>query len=126
MVGLMARSYSPLTQLTTANLVVGGIAVLPQLLWNVEDLSFFVLLGSGPACLVAGVGLWKRRRWGRVLTLTLGAVVAAAAVVAGALAGLGVLRATQTRDFFLPACFVVYGVAAYVILWDGTFATEAT
>ena len=140
---LKANNDRAVRELTTANLMIGGIAVLgwgamalgaalgklprdlPELATkHLEDAAFFAFLLCGPVCLAAGVGLWKRRRWGRLLTMALGGVAGVLAVAGAALAALGVLRAGGAFDFTLPAFFAVYCVGAFVILWNETFAAE--
>jgi hypothetical protein len=136
----MATNHA-VSGLATTNLVIGGIAILgciaialgaalgrlprnlPQLVMTrLEDAAFFAFLLGGPACLVAGVGLWKRRRWGRLVTLALGGLGGVLAVAGGVLAGLGVLGASGADDFLLPVCFATYCVAVFVTLWNETFA----
>ena len=83
----MVTPIRPLTQLTTANLMIGGVALLgwmaivplavfnglpkdlPNLLRNLEDAAFFAFLLTGPGCFVAGVALWHHRPWGRWLEI---------------------------------------------------------
>ena len=45
----------------------------------VDDAAFFAILLCGPACLAVGVGLWKRRRWGRLVGLAVGGLAGLAA-----------------------------------------------
>jgi hypothetical protein len=135
-VHLMTSSNRAVSQLTTANLMIGGIAILgwialgvvalldqfPQdwlvQLRHVPDAIFFAILLTGPAGLVAGFGLRKRRRWARLLTLILGAIAGVLAILGVVLAGFGVLQASGPADFAFFSLFAAYGGAVFVILWN--------
>jgi peptidoglycan/LPS O-acetylase OafA/YrhL len=129
--------------LATTNLVIGVIAILggiaialgaalgrlprnlPQVVvTRLEDAAFFAFLLCGPLCLVAGIGLRKRRRWGQQMTLALGGLGGVLAIASGVLAGLGVLQTSSTDDFLMPVCFATYCVAVFVTLWDEKFVAE--
>ena len=140
----MATNSRALTQLATANLMVGGIALLGWLavallaLFNplphegleqqrpVADLAFLVVLVCGPVCLPAGFGLLKRRRWARLMTMGLGGVVGVLTITVFALACFGALRTSRTADFALFAPFAGYCAAVFVILWNETFGAETS
>ena len=141
----MANSNRAVTELTTANLMIGGIAllgwiamvlgaVLDQLPNDlparaarfVDDAVVFAILLCGPACLVAGVGLWKRRRWGRLVALAVGGLAGVLAVAGAALVGLGVMRASNGfLDYFLLGIFAAYCGAVFAVLWRDPLADEA-
>jgi len=138
----MASNSRAVRKLAIANVMVGGIALLgwvamallaifdqlPQdwreRLRLVDDLAFFMVLLCGPACLPAGIGLLKRRRWARRLTMGLGGVVGILAITGFALACFGVLRTSKPADFALFVLFAAYTGAVFVILWNETFAAE--
>src|SRR5262245_13356697 len=137
----MVNSYRAVTQLTTANLMIGGIALLgwiaialgaalgrlpkdlPARTRFVDDAAFFAVLLCGPACLAAGVGLWKRRRWGRLMALSVGGLAGGLAIAGCVLVGLGVMQASHgLADYFFLGLFAGYCVAAFVVLWNDPFA----
>src|SRR5690348_3090788 len=127
----MANGSRAVAQLATANLMIGGIAVLgwiamaigavlgrlpdalPERVGRfVDDAAFFAVLLCGPACLAAGVGLRKRRRWGRLVALAVGGVAGMLAVAGAVLVGLGVMRASRGfTDYFFLGLFAAYSGA---------------
>ena len=142
----MANSSSAVNQLTTANLMIGGIAILGWIAMAlgaalgrlpndlpasaarfVDDAVLFAVLLCGPACLAAGVGLWKRRRWGRLVALAVGGVAGLLAVAGTVLVGLGVMQASHGfLDYVFLGLFAGYCGAVYVILWNDPFAEESS
>jgi hypothetical protein len=142
----MANGSRAVRQLATANLIIGGIAILgwialavggalgrlPDGLLEraarfVDDAAFFAILLGGPACLAAGVGLWKRRRWGRLVALVVGGVAGALAVAGAVLVGFGVMRASRGfTDYFFLGLFAAYCGAVLVVLWNETSGAETS
>jgi hypothetical protein len=131
----MANGSRAVTQLATANLMIGGIAIfgwiamaigvvlgrlpddLPERVGRfVDDAVFFAVLLCGAACLVAGVGLWKRRRWGRVVALAVGGVAGVLAIAGAVLVGSEVMRASRgLTDYFFLGLFAAYSGAVFVV-----------
>jgi hypothetical protein len=140
----MANGSSAVTQLATANLMIGGIAVLGWVALAVgaalgrlptdlperaarfaDDAAFFAVLLCGPTCLAAGVGLWKRRRWGRLVGLAAGGLAGAFAVAGAALVGVGVMQASHGfLDYFLLGLLAGYCGVVFVVLWNEPFTGE--
>ena len=140
----MANSSSAVTQLTTANQMIGGIALLGWIAMAVgaalgrlpndlperaarfvDDAFFFAVLLCGPACLAAGVGLWKRRHWGRLVALAVGGVAGVLATAGAVLVGLGVMQASHGfLDYCFLGLFAAYSVVVFVVLWNDPFAEE--
>jgi hypothetical protein len=81
-----------ITALSTANFLLGGLVIAADLLllvWSaallnrahgtlfglyVAGLAAFVVLPLGLGMIAAGIGIWRRRRWGRVLGLILAVI----------------------------------------------------
>jgi hypothetical protein len=134
----MTNRSSAVTQLTTANLMIGGIAILGWIALAVgaalgrlpndlphraarfvDDAAFFAILLCGPVCLAAGVGLWKRRRWGRLVALAVGGLAGVLAIAGAVLVGIGVMQASRgLLDYFLLGLFAGYFGAVFVVLWS--------
>jgi hypothetical protein len=126
------------TELTTANLMIGGVALLgwmamvplalfnqipnlPGLLRNLDDVAFMAVLLCGPGCFVAGLGLWHYRPWGRWLALGLAVVTGVLAVAGAVLVCVGFLRVAAAVQLTQLAFFAAYSVATFVILWKNPF-----
>jgi hypothetical protein len=139
----MATNGRAVTHLGEMNVAIGGIALLgwpalallavfnqlPQdwaeTMRHVSDVVFFLILLCGPACLPAGIGLLKRRRWARLLTMGLGGVAGVLAITGFALVYFGVLRTNGIADFFHLSLFAAYSVAVFAILWNEPSAQGA-
>ncbi len=140
----MATKSVAWPQLATCNLLLAGVALLgwvalallayfqelpqewPDRRAPIEDLFFLVFLLCGPAFLAAGIGLARRRRWGRLLTLGLGGLVALLAVVAIALICVGTLRVSRANDLFLLGLLPTYSGAVFVDWWKESRGQEAS
>jgi hypothetical protein len=130
----MATKSGAWPQVAVYHLLLAGIALLgwvavallayfrqvpqewPDRRAPIEDLFLLVFLLCGPAFLAAGIGLARRRRWGRLLTMGLGGLAVLLAVVAIALASVGTLRVGRAHDLFLLGLLPAYSVAVFVSL----------
>ena len=90
----------------------------------IEDLVILTVLLGGPAFLAAGVGLARRRRWARLLTLGLGAVAAVLAVAGIALVCVGTLRVGRATDLFFLGLLPAYSFEVFVDWWKGSHASD--
>ena len=91
----------------------------------IEDLFLLTVLLCGPAFLAAGIGLARRRRWGRLLTMGLGAGAAVLAVTAITLVCAGTLRVGGVHDLFFLGLLPAYSVTVLVELWKEPLGSEA-
>ena len=139
----MATNGRAVTELGTMNVLLGGVALLGWLavallavfdqlphdwtetLRHASDVVFFLILLGGPACLPAGIGLLKRRRWARRLTMGLGGVAGVLAITGFALVCFGVLRTSGIGDFFNLSLFAAYSVGVFATLWNETSSQDA-
>jgi hypothetical protein len=139
----MATNGRTVTELGTMNVLIGGVALLgwlavallavfdqlphdwPETLRHASDVVFFLILLGGPACLPAGIGLLKRRRWARRLTMVLGGVAGVLAITGFALVCFGVLRTSGIGDFLNLSLFAAYSVGVFATLWNETSSQDA-
>jgi hypothetical protein len=91
----------------------------------IPDLFLLVVLLSGPAFLAAGVGLARRSRWGRLLTLGLGAAAALLAVAGIALVCVGILHVSRASDLVFLGMLPAYSVAVFAEWWKESHGPEA-
>src|SRR5262249_43878960 len=138
----MATESRASTQLAVHHLLLTGIALLgwvamallayfqqlpqewPDKQDPIPDLFFLVFLLFGPAFLVAGIGLSRRRRGARLLTMGLGGAAAVLAAAGIALVCLGTLRVSRANDLFLLALLPAYSVAVFVDLAKESRSSE--
>jgi hypothetical protein len=133
----------PVVQLTTVNLMTGGVGLLAwaavgllaafnqvprnwQQLRGASDAAFGAVLLLGPLCLVAGLGLFWQRQWGRVLALCLGAVAGVLTLAGVALVCAGVLHLDGSGEAGLVFPYAAYSVGTFVVLWNNPFPAPAS
>jgi hypothetical protein len=139
----MATKSGGWPQLAVYHLLLAGIALLgwvalallayfrqlpqewPEKQAPIPDLFLLVVLLCGPAFLAAGIGLARRRRWGRLLTLGLGGLAAVLAVAGIALVCVGTLRLSRAYDLVLLGMLPAYSVAVFLDWWRESHGSES-
>jgi uncharacterized membrane protein HdeD (DUF308 family) len=133
----------PVVQLTTANLMAGGVGLLAwgavgllmafnqlprnwQQLRGASDAAFGAVLLFGPFCFVAGIGLFRQRRWGRTLAWVLGAIAGLLVIAGVALVCAEVLHLDGAGEAGLALPFLAYSVGTFVALWNDPFTATAS